>query len=80
MDEEVTVRCQCGYVMRRRPALRDHGETWLCYTWHHRSAPEKLNYCPICGAAPSLLSTAVIAAGGAQRSLRQDERSDKMST
>ena len=56
-DQSILVRCQCGYIMRRRPQQPRMGETWACYTWHHRTAPEKLNYCPICGVAPSALST-----------------------
>lgn len=61
-DQSILVRCQCGYIMRRVPEQPRMGETWKCYTWHHRTAPEKLNYCPICGVAPSNLSTTVLAA------------------
>lgn len=60
-DQSILVRCACGYIMRRVPEQPRHGETWLCYTWHHRSAAEKLNYCPICGVAPSALSTQPVA-------------------
>ena len=63
-DESILVRCQCGYIMRRRPARRDLGETWPCFDWCHRSAPEKLSYCPICGVAPSLLNTRPVVGGG----------------
>jgi hypothetical protein len=61
-QEDELVRCQCGYIMRRRPERPTMGETWPCYAWHHRSAPERLHYCPICGVAPSLLSTSPVGA------------------
>ena len=54
-------KCKCGYTMRRRPELPSLGETWQCYNWFHRSAPERINFCPICGKAPSLLSTSPLA-------------------
>ena len=63
-DQSILVRCKCGYTMRRQPARRDFGETWPCYNWFHRSAPEKLNFCPICGEAPSALSTQPTAKNG----------------
>ena len=56
------VRCQCGYEMRRRADPGRRGEAWPCYTWHHRSTPEQLNYCPICGVATSALSTSPVKA------------------
>ena len=58
--ETVLVVCQCGYQMPRRPARRDLGETWPCFNWYHRSAPEKISYCPICGKAPSALTTSPV--------------------
>jgi hypothetical protein len=62
-DQSILVRCQCGYTMRRRVDARAT-ERWTCYDWYHRTAPEKLNYCPICGVAPSALSTQPV--GGRQ--------------
>lgn len=53
---DLVVRCKCGYVMRRRVDARAT-ERWTCYTWHHRTAPKKLSYCPICGEPTSCQST-----------------------
>ena len=47
--------------MRRRPERTGLGETWQCYTWHHRTAPDQLSYCPICGVPTSALSTSLLA-------------------